>query len=69
MRTLRILYIREEFPLFGEEGSGEIFITICLSGYGFFSVVRFLIDRVFFEPPISKEARSSESLIERWHHR
>jgi hypothetical protein len=28
------LYKREEFPLFGKEGSGEIFTTICLFNYG-----------------------------------
>jgi len=28
------LYKREEFPLFGKEGSGEIFTTICFFCYG-----------------------------------
>jgi len=28
------LYKREEFPLFGKEGSGEIFTTTCLFNYG-----------------------------------
>jgi hypothetical protein len=28
------LYKREEFPLFGKEGSGEIFSTTCLFNYG-----------------------------------
>jgi len=31
------LYKREEFPLFGKEGSGEIFTTICLFNYGLIS--------------------------------
>jgi hypothetical protein len=28
---------REEFPLFGKEGLGEIFTTICLFNYGLLS--------------------------------
>jgi len=28
------LYKREEFPLFGKEGLGEIFTAICLFNYG-----------------------------------
>ena len=31
------LYKREEFPLFGKEGLGEIFTTICLFNYGLLS--------------------------------
>jgi len=31
------LYEREEFPLFGKEGSGEIFTTICPFNYGLLS--------------------------------
>jgi hypothetical protein len=31
------LYKREEFTLFGKEGSGEIFTTICLFNYGLLS--------------------------------
>ncbi len=31
------LFKREEFPLFGKEGSEEIFGTICLFNYGLFS--------------------------------
>jgi hypothetical protein len=31
------LYKREEFPLFGKEGLGEIFATICLLNYGLLS--------------------------------
>jgi hypothetical protein len=31
------LYKREEFPLFGKEGLGEIFGRICLSNYGLLS--------------------------------
>ena len=34
---LSSLYKREEFPLFGKEGSGEIFITACLFNYGLLS--------------------------------
>jgi len=30
---LPFLYKREEFPLFGEEGLGEIFTTICPFNY------------------------------------
>jgi hypothetical protein len=30
-------YKREEFPLFGKEGEGEIFTTICLFNYGLLS--------------------------------
>ena len=32
-----VLYKREEFPLFGKEGLGEIFATICLFNHGLFS--------------------------------
>jgi len=31
------LYKREEFSLFGKEGLGEIFTTICLFNYRFLS--------------------------------
>ncbi len=31
------LYKREEFPLFGKEGLGEILTTICLFNYGLLS--------------------------------
>jgi len=31
------LYKREGFPLFGKEGLGEIFVTICLFNYGLLS--------------------------------
>jgi hypothetical protein len=31
------LYKREGFPLFGKEGSGEIFREICLLNYGLLS--------------------------------
>jgi hypothetical protein len=31
------LYQREEFPLFGKEGLGEIFARICLINYGLLS--------------------------------
>jgi hypothetical protein len=31
------LYKREEFPLFGKEGLGEISTTICLFNYGLLS--------------------------------
>jgi hypothetical protein len=34
---LSSLYKREEFPLFGKEGLGEIFTTICLFNYGLLS--------------------------------
>jgi len=35
--VLPSLYEREEFPLFGKEGWGEIFRTICLLNYGLLS--------------------------------
>jgi len=31
------LFLREELPLFGKEGSGEIFTTICLFNDGLLS--------------------------------
>jgi hypothetical protein len=31
------LYKKEDFPLFGKEGLGEIFTTICLFNYGLVS--------------------------------
>ena len=34
---LSSLYKREEFPLFGKEGIGEIFAAMCLFNYGFLS--------------------------------
>jgi hypothetical protein len=36
------LYKREEFPLFGKEGLGEILGRICLFNYGLLSNPKFL---------------------------
>ena len=37
------LYKREEFPLFGKEGAGEISRTICLLNYGLLSNILLII--------------------------
>jgi hypothetical protein len=48
---LSSLYKREEFPLFGKEGFGEIFATICLFNYGLLSTPHAAHDT---HPTISK---------------
>jgi len=37
LTLLLSIYEEEEFPLFGKEGSGEIFTTICPFDYGLLS--------------------------------
>jgi len=40
-------YKRKEFPLFGKEGLGEIFTTVCLLNYG-------LLSRIFLKVSVDQ---------------
>jgi len=51
---LSSLYKREEFPLFGKEGLGEIFAMICLLNYGLLSKTRELRKRRFLPWRVSR---------------